>query len=525
MKKFFLLLLFAIFTSGLAWLVVVPIWHTPDEQAHFALVAYYAEKKTNPGGGIPDTTEEILISEQLLGTLRDNLGNNKFTFHPEYNIEYTNSLYGKYEATISALASTDSKVHLVRQEAVYYPLQYYIPASWIYRFFYYQDIFTRVIMVRAWSLILFLVNIFVVYKIGQLIFLRDKIKSFLLAILTGFHPMMVFSNIGVTSDVLGNLLFSIFLYSTVRVIIYGLDVKNFGFLILASFFALKVKTQFIIILPLLIVLITLLLLRDIKGKFKWIILGSITLLSVFILTHPYAIKFSALEFTANSIKHFELSSFLQYTKEYTVSHTIREVMPWYWGVYKWLGVTYPRFIHRIINRIVFISLAGFSIWFIHSILKRKWHSRQIQSIYFLLFSFGVYSFAISVYDWLSWKSSGFQLGVQGRYYFPFISVQMLCLMLGWQFLFPKKWGLKQKSMSLLGILMMILNVYALFFISSSYYTLLPFQKFIEQASQYKPYIVKGNFLILILGVYLLSVLIFTFQWLKFSLKFDKHKSN
>src|SRR5688500_11506628 len=113
--NFFYLLLIGVFLKQVAFAAVTPIWHTPDEQAHFAQVAFFAET-----GQMPyypeDLNKEILISERLLGTERDERGNNKFTFHPEYRIEYTDSLIGRYEEEIKNLPKK-YRTEFVKQEA------------------------------------------------------------------------------------------------------------------------------------------------------------------------------------------------------------------------------------------------------------------------------------------------------------------------------------------------------------------------------------------------------------------------
>ncbi len=82
-------LLIATFFKGVIWSGVVPLWHFPDEQAHFAQLQNIAEGvKLNKEGS---TSEEIYISEKILGTERDERGNNRFTFHSEYNLAYSKS--------------------------------------------------------------------------------------------------------------------------------------------------------------------------------------------------------------------------------------------------------------------------------------------------------------------------------------------------------------------------------------------------------------------------------------------------
>ena len=85
MPKLLKLLLIAAFLNALSWIVLIPIWQYPDEQAHFAQVQDTAELGKTPKG--IDTSEEIAVYEKILGTARDGFGNNRYTYHPEFNID------------------------------------------------------------------------------------------------------------------------------------------------------------------------------------------------------------------------------------------------------------------------------------------------------------------------------------------------------------------------------------------------------------------------------------------------------
>ena len=95
--------------KALAWSLLVPLWHFPDEQAHFGHVAYLAEGGTLPMGRTNDLNQEIAIAEQRLGTYRNKYGNNDFTYRPEYRLEYTDSYTGRYEEEIKALPLASRK--------------------------------------------------------------------------------------------------------------------------------------------------------------------------------------------------------------------------------------------------------------------------------------------------------------------------------------------------------------------------------------------------------------------------------
>lgn len=516
MKKhrYLLTLFITIFVIGVVWIVLVPIFHTPDEQSHFGQVAFMVEKRRAPNSlDTYDLSEEIYISEKLLDTDRDKLGNNKFTFHPQYRLEYSEGIIGKYEANISDLAKTDAKKTFVHSESTRYPVLYYIPATIIYKFFYNQDIFTRIFFIRIWSLLLFLGTVYSTYKLGEHIRPKEKLFSYILAILVGFQPMMMFVNIGVSSDSLGNLLFTLFLLSGVRIITQGVSPKNIAFLVMATILSIYTKPQFIIVLPIIFLLFLISGFQQIKNK-KYFILSAFGILT-FILFILYQLRGGPSSIIIVFQNKLNLTNLAKFTFTYTLPHTIKEVMPWYWGIYDWLGITYSRSVHRIINRIVLLSLIG-CLLSIKSILSYNfWRKKENQALLFLFTSAFLFFIAISFYDWLSWYSSGFQLGVQGRYFFPVISIHMIILLLGWEkllLLFIPR--LRSFGLKILGTSMILLNLIGVWTISKTYYDLSSLFKFISQASQYKPWFTKGIFLTYLLVISVIVYIYFLFRLFK-----------
>lgn len=167
MKKLIFLLLILAFCKNIVWSLFIPLWQFPDEQAHFNHIAFNVEKPNliNLGEGL-DLNQEIAISEQLLGTYRDEQGNNSFTYHPEYNLAYSNSQQGIYEKQIKNL-SLETRFNLVGRESAYYPEIYYNLSGLIYKLFYWQDLFIRVFAVRIFWLFTHLLMIWLAYLIGK----------------------------------------------------------------------------------------------------------------------------------------------------------------------------------------------------------------------------------------------------------------------------------------------------------------------------------------------------------------------
>jgi len=279
-----------------------------------------------------------------------------------------------------------------------------------------------------------------------------------------------------------------------------------------------IKPQFIISIPLSLMFLTGYLIfkyrqKSIKPILGVIILGSL----IFILFMKTNLGPATV--LINLKGNFALPSLAKYTLEYTLPHTYREVLPWYWGVFKWLGVTYSRPVHRVINRLLILAFLGFGIWLVKNLRgKNKDHFYILTIILGLLAA--VFYGSLAVYDWLSWSMTGYQLGIQGRYLFPTIGIHMLIILVGWQALFPNKF--KSAAVKFIGVAMLALNIYALFTVANTYYDLSSFSTFVIQASQYKPAIFKGNNLILVLSIFVISVGMFIYSYLR--LKTDKQSA-
>jgi hypothetical protein len=192
------------------------------------------------------------------------------------------------------------------------------------------------------------------------------------------------------------------------------------------------KPQFVVMVPSAGILFLFLLFRDApKTIIRWAAPATVIALSA-VLFILYRLKISTFVLFDDLRKNADLKSFFTFTYEYTLFHTYREVMPWYWGIYNWLGVTYSRPVHRIINRIMAAAALGIIMQMIFLIRDDFWRKRRAHAFLFLGFFSAVYFIAISLYDWLSWYMSTYPLGVQGRYFFPVISAHMTLFLIGWK---------------------------------------------------------------------------------------------
>lgn len=488
----------AVFFKQLVWIAFVPIWQFPDEQAHFGQVAYtFNRQVSQPRSNL---TKEILITERILQTERDWAGNNKYTYHPEYNIPYTDTYWGRYEEEINHLAYF-TKVTSSINEATAYPPLYYLPMAFIYQIFFEESILIRLFLARLFNLILSLLVLMLVYKIYKLVFEKEYI-AICSAIFVSFQPMFSFLQGGINSDNLFNLIFFAAVYISLLLI------KSFKIsylLLIISLYIAAVLTKpqghlvvFVFFFPLVFWFIT-------NKLFKTSI--KIFFLILFLLVLAYFSLIGKiwlfLPEVYSSKLNFSNLSFFNYFK-WTVNHSIREVLPWFWGVFRWLSLALPRIVNRLINRVMMLIVLGLFLYIFRRVKKRDFSFQTIALIFFI-YIIVVYFLAITFWDYLFTLSHGFSFGIQGRYFFPVLSA------IGGLFVFGiLGFSVKekvQKILSLILILFMILiHEVALFRVLLSYFSFASLGKFFLQASQYKPWFFKAPFLQFILLVHFLSLL-------------------
>ncbi len=525
MTRLVILLLIAAFFNGLSWIVLIPVWQYPDEQAHFAQVQDVAELNYIPNG--KNTSREIALSEQILGTKRDGFGNNKFTYHPEYKINYSNNYNGLFEDIFINLPQT-SRLELVKNEATQNPPLYYFLGSFAYKLFYNSNLFGRIFTLRIFSLLMFMLTIFLSLKIGSLVFENSSIFRIVLPCLVAFKPMLVFASTGILPDPLTNLLFSLVVFLSVLIIKGGIKVKYLLFAFVVIILGSLDRQQFLISLPILAVAVFYRASRDYRKKSKYFfgilaVVVILILLSFLILQLQRITIFSIPEIGHPNLNLLLSVDFFKYTVQF-IKETVRQTLPWYWGVYRWLSFTLPPLYYRIIDRFILIAIAGVVVRLFFMMKRRQIKTEEKVVVFFILASL-IYFGLIMIWDYYFRLLYGYSFGIQGRYFFPFAVVHMSILLFGiWQI-----FEISLKRYAIFGafalvILIIIFNDISLFYVSSSYYGSRNLEIFIVQASQYKPLLFKGNMILLILSLnlglqILLLVYIGKYAVKKFSQKY------
>lgn len=503
-----LFLLLAVFFASLSWSFFVPLWHFPDEQAHWAHVQYLAEGGRPPLGKNNDLAEEILISEQILRVKRDGWGNNSFTYNPQFNIAYSDNLTGLREEEIINLPK-ETRNNFIKKEAATYNDLFYQISSFIYKIVYRQNLFTRVFAIRIFWLFCLAGTVWLAYLITQEVFPRKKFLAMTVAVMVGFQPMFMFVSSGITIDNLINFLYTALFFLSLKIFkkqnLLALIIFLLTFLLL-----LNTKNNSLISLSIFLPVIIYFLIK--KKQFLPILL--LIAVIAYLLSEPIRTFINL--FASGQLPFFDhnqdnvLADYsLNQHFVWTLNHTYREVLPWFWGVFRWLSLTLPRWVNRIMMSLLLISGIGL-IYNLVLVFKNKKIKKNWQ-ILFIIYVFLIYFLALLVWDWSFFRAHNYSFGIQGRYYFPVIVPAMLLF----------AWGMERISKYLLvflGSWFMVVNTIAFWRLVSSYYSVSSFSGFLTQASQYKPWFAKGDYLAGLLIIYYFSLIFFWFKYIKFFLK-------
>lgn len=508
MKTPLRLLLVAAFLNALAWIILIPVWQYPDEQAHFSQVQNIAENVKIPLAR-NDTSEEVTESEKILKTERDNLGNNSYTYNPNYKPAYSqNSLFGPFEKQL-ADQDKSTRTNLIKKESTHNPPLYYVLSAALYKFSTNTDLFERIFILRFFSIIFFLLTITMAYKIGRLIF-QSEIHAISLSALVAFMPMFVFANTGVLPDPLVNLLFTIIVYFSTKILKEGFKFKHLFAVFVVFVFGMLTRQHFLIALPIASSAILYQMYKT-KKLIKFFVSMAFVLMffyfvEKFATIYPVISNFRIADISNIIYAQTSINSFTDHVV-WTIKHTYSEVLPWYWGVYKWLSLTLPHIYYEIVNRILLIGAAGVIIYF-YKIFKNRKFSKENLQVSFMTISILIYFTVFLIWDYFFRARNVYSFGIQGRYFFPIITPTFVLLLVGFDQIFQifKKYA--PLGFLFLVFLMIIANDFSLFYVASSYYDVSNLKTFMIQASQYKPTIVKGYPILLILAMAIFAQVFF-----------------
>jgi 4-amino-4-deoxy-L-arabinose transferase-like glycosyltransferase len=311
------------------------------------------------------------------------------------------------------------------------------------------------------------------------------------------QPMMSFVSAGVNSDNLHNLLITIVVYISLRLIKHNLQIKDIFFILVVVALDIYTKPQGFIAIP---IAATSILLAVIKSR-QWKMLSWIVVVGIcaILLSSGSWQQYKGLFYVDNTAG-ISLIDYIQFSVGKLVSQNI----VWYWGVFKWLGVVLPPIYWQVANRVVLLGIVGLLVY-CWKIIKHKKVIADPYSILFLILATFVYSFAIFWYDWQHTKLNGYSLGIQARYFFPTIVGHMAVLLTGFVSLGWRP-AIRKCLRKILVFIFIWLQLGGMYQIIRVYYPADNLAELVMLISQYKPWFAKEGYLYLWLSLYLLSLI-------------------
>lgn len=296
---------------------------------------------------------------------------------------------------------------------------------------------------------------------------------------------------GINSDNLHNLFTTIFTYLSVLILYRGWTNKLALSLGIVIGLDLLTKPQGYILLPILLLLYAFTLRRNnIKKLFITSIYIALPILMLagyqeipkLLSTNPYVAN------TGEIIKG-GVDNFSSFAKGYLRTH-LTEMPVWYWGVFKWFGLTLPKPFWWLATRLLLVATVGIVIrlW---KDLRSKKLSKQSTFILFALGANLIYAVSIFYFDWQFYQQFGRSLGLQARYYMPLLSTQLALIYVGISSLTSHR-AYSRLLINVLIVFFVLMHLAGVYTQLSGYYDLGSMSLFIDQISQYKPDYAKGN---------------------------------
>ena len=237
---------------GLLFVFLTPPWMHYDEPGHFEYAWLIANKPGMPVRGDYDQAMRREVAGSMV----------------EYDIE------GYTYMTTDPL-QTDQPIEIFLPQVEEHPPTYYLLASLPLRLFRHSEITFQLYLVRLVSLAMFLVMIWVAYRICLELFGEGSPITWMVPLFLVTLPSFLDIMTAANNDASANLAFSLFLWASLLLIKKGASGVRLGALAGSIVLCLLTKSTAILALPLSVFVILLVLFRGKKwAKWGWIVIGA-----------------------------------------------------------------------------------------------------------------------------------------------------------------------------------------------------------------------------------------------------------
>ena len=463
------LVLLVTLVKGLAWSIIVPPWHAPDEISHFIYgqaIARFGTNRIEPNTWLPyeigrlwvliqaqqvryqpvalDLSDRTSIAEQI--TLLDDPA-----------IKHT---YGDYDG--GGFAST-------RRFLSFHPPLYFAALAVVQGVLEGSSILVRILANRWLSVLLGLVTVTSAYAAGRQLWPGQDRWALLLATLVSFQPMNTFCTAIISNQALEIALFSAVLLTSLYAMRGGMTWRRglvLGFLVGLG---LLTKISFLSVLPLMGLLFVWEAVRlGLKGArgwralWPWVSVALIpALLSAWWYKDAVLSGGDALVSTFGATAEQPSVGLLPYLLHYGWLTIYRRVLDMYWGNFGWLDTPLPGSLLVLLTWATVITVWSVTWWLLRQATFRARQGKIVQ-IFTVFFSGCATLTIVAFYTYVDFRMArdlGGQFFIQGRYYLPAVVGQMVWLALGLAWPAPSR--LRRTWAWLIGVGMVALNLYAL----------------------------------------------------------------
>jgi 4-amino-4-deoxy-L-arabinose transferase-like glycosyltransferase len=450
--------------KGLLWSIAIPLWQGPDENRHYAVVQFIAERRRLPGVEDVYHDDEGIIASELSEVSR-------LWYYPGFRQTFGPGAHGPNEAAIAALdpslrTSTERETVTL---AMHLPPLYYLMGVLFYLPVRGGDVLQRAFAVRQLSVALGTFTVWCAYAIARQIFPRRRAMWFTVPVLVSFQPMFTFVTSVVNTDALLIAILSGLIYLLIRVLktrlTPGLAI-GIGALMGAG---LLTKPFVVAMLPPLAVVTGWELVRG-KGRRRHIALAlSLLVVSLAAVWGGWVLRSARLgnnPFYANPLLYGRLeleNPFYDYRiGRYIVDYVISLVGgTWvsFWADFGWIETPMDRGYYVALYGIVALAVVGALIDLLHR-CRRRAFDLQTGLLVFTGLCGAALVGTLGASNFYSWRARGVGAGIQGRYYLGAIVPLAISLAFGLLVFVPERW--RPAGHLVLGWGMIVLNLVCLF---------------------------------------------------------------
>jgi hypothetical protein len=187
-------LLAAVVIVGVAWALVLPAWHAPDESVHFAYVQSLVDRKRPPG----DRSAPLASTEARLAYRYTQAADSRGD--PTRKPEWRESAYQRWTERDRQLSETARRDGGGPNPARNNPPLYYAFESVPYLLASRGDVFDRLYAMRLWSVLCLAATTTFTWLLAGEFFGRNRALQLVCAAITGMQPMNSFISASLNPD-------------------------------------------------------------------------------------------------------------------------------------------------------------------------------------------------------------------------------------------------------------------------------------------------------------------------------------